>query len=118
MWNRTPYPFYGLSPVTFKKSPGCPQERLFPLLMQPLYYAANTSYRLTPLWATTIILPFALTYEFLYGDKRKLIIYFPWFADVISLFLFSLSLDFRYFWIGVWMLPISLFLIITELRKN
>lgn len=118
IWNRTPYPFYGLSPVTFDQLPGYPQGRAFPMLMEPLDRAVNTSYRWFPLWITTIILLFALTYEFLYGDKRKLIIYFPWFANAISLFLFSPSLDFRYFWIGIWMVPISLFLIITELKNK
>jgi len=71
-----------------------------------------------PLWINSVLLLFIGCYWLIYGDKRKLIVLFPWFSNIALLFWISPSADYRYFWIGSFTLPIVICLSLISINKK
>lgn len=70
-----------------------------------------------PLWLNTLFLIFCGVYWIIYGDRRNLIILFPWIVNSFVLFWVSPSTDYRYFWMGIFLAVISIPLTLIQNKR-
>ena len=115
-WSRTGV-YGGIHPIeSLHFAPANNKEKFWYKLL-PL--VVTSSIYIFPLWLTTIILLFIGIYWILYdNNKNKLLILMPWFANLGIMFFVSTANDLRYFWIALWMVPISLFLMNLKIQDN
>ena len=115
-WSRTGG-YGGISPVGSQGfAPANNKEKFW---YELLHFTTTSSVYIFPLWLTTIILLFIGVYWILYdNNKNKLLILMPWFANLGIMFFVSTANDVRYFWIALWMVPISLFLMNLKIQDN
>ena len=78
----------------------------------------NTSYILTPLWLTTIILLFYGVYCFLYKKTINIVILFPWIMNLGVLFFVSMATDWRYFAVANWLSLFAVFLLPISFQES
>ena len=115
-WSRTGV-YGGMHPIgSYEFAPAKNKEKFWYNLLPTV---TVSSIYIFPLWLTTIILLFVGIYWILYdNNKNKLLILMPWFANLGIMFFVSTANDVRYFWIALWMVPISLFLMNLKTQDN